>query len=255
MSEERDRNRAAAEQLATSLEPLLDGWRVDLGTDAAGERYDWVDLVRGDGARVRLTVGGFRAEGRVTLRGCWPRYRNGNGYSGGKSHAITCDASRPPAAIAREIARRLLPAYLPAYEEARRWVAEHEEHADEAHAVAARIAAVVGGELAESKSRPGEQVRIRREPRAVYRLHVSPAYDGVDGLKPTRVSFEVHDLDPETAAQVLALIHDAEKRQEAAEEAPQARIEVPAAPIRVAPEPESEPEAEEAPAQLRIGAL
>lgn len=217
---------AAALALATSIAPLLAGWTVE--QSSADASYDWVDLVRADGARVHVYVeparqsrdrrasgsaalDGWRNEGRVKLIGAWPRFRDGSQYTGGERASITVGAKRPPKSIAREFLTRLLPAYDPEYAKARAYVVAHNAHADEAQLVAKRLAASIGGELSTNVSKRDDSVTILRTPEAVSRLRVQPAHAyGGSHSYPVRVDFEVHGLDPETAARVLEIIRESE---------------------------------------------
>ena len=85
-----------------------------------------------------------------------------------------------------------------------------EHRADEADLVGQRLAGVVDGVLRTRSYRTGEKVEISTpQTRAVYRLEVSPGYEDT----PVRVSFQVHGLAPEVAAQVLAIIQGAERTE------------------------------------------
>jgi hypothetical protein len=173
-----------------------------------------VDLVRIlDGATVRIRIGGYRLEGRVSFYGCWPKFQDGTIYSGGKRAEITCGTSREPSKLAKEIQRRLLPDYDRSYAQALAYVRTHDANGSEAEAIATRIAAAIGGKVGANRSRRGDGVAILEEPDAVRKLTVQPAYSGCGHERPVSVSFEVHDLDPETAVEALQLIQNAEQRR------------------------------------------
>lgn len=198
----RDRNRGTMRAMnSAAIAAHLPGWRVE------PSEHGWIDLVRNDGARVRMTVGGWRSEGRATFRGVYPKFRDGETYYGAKVASITCNASRPPRELAREIARRLLPVYDCQYASARSFISSHDDRDAEATLVASRIAATIGGKLRVGYSRNGDGVHIHGEPHAVSRLVVLPAYGDTVGA---RVNFTVSDLDPDTAAHVLQIIRAAE---------------------------------------------
>jgi len=243
-----ERDRRLSGELASALAAVMPGWRrVEHGDP---DSHRWYTLVRADGTTVSVTVGGYRLAGRVTLRGVWPRYKDGNRYqtaTGELAPEITCSASRAPKAIARELERRLLPEFLAKSAAAVAYVAQHDAFQVDAEAAAERIAAAIGGTVEAPGGRPGgsrDAIPIRGEPEAVHRLQVEPAYGSTTGnaiySSPMGVSFEVHHLDPETAATVLALIADA---QAARDEAPRARVAT-GPQLRIGPS-EAEPEAEE----------
>lgn len=182
------------------------------------EDYHWAELVRkDDGATIRINVGGYRMEGRVEFRGAWPQYRDKTWYSGGKSVSITCDVKRKPENLAKDIQRRLLPDYDKEYAKALAYVRSHDERSVEAETTAKRMAALIGGQACENRCRRGDGVGIIGEPEAVRRLVVRPAYKSESFNSPLSVDFEVHGLDPETAAQVLMIIKEAEDRRERVE--------------------------------------
>lgn len=209
MSDRHDVAAADARELAAKLAPLLPGWTLALHPDL--EWCDWADLVRADGAAIRVKVGGWRREGRVTFYGVRPRYRDGSPCSLGDGVEITCDARKAPEALAKDVRRRLLPAYDAAYAAAVASVRQDDAHADEADAVAARLALTLGAQLGDPKARRGDERRIFDTPASVYRLAVRSGYSSGLHSQPVRVDFEVHGLDPETAARVLELIAEAER--------------------------------------------
>jgi hypothetical protein len=168
-----------------------------------------------DGATVRVTVGGWRAEGRVTFRGCWPKFRDGTFYSGGASESITCSQAKSPKNLAKEVVRRLLPAYEVAYARALEYVQKHDRNGREAEMVASRIAGALGLRVGENRYRNGGGVHLLGEPDCVRRVIVQPGYDGHEPgfSRPVSVQFEVHGLDPETAIKVLEIIQESERKR------------------------------------------
>ncbi len=160
-----------------------------------------------DGAEIGVSVGGYHQEGRVTFRAHWPRFKDGRQWTPRKHLAITCSAGRDPRALAREIERRLLVDYEPTYREALDYVRESDAAADDARCTAERIAVAIGAELPREGSyqqqrRGGEGVDLHGGPPCVRRLQVRPGYRDAS----TSVSFEVHDLDEETALRLLTLL-------------------------------------------------
>jgi hypothetical protein len=124
--------------------------------------------------------------------------------------------------MAADIARRLLPTYNAQHAHAKRVVDQANENGREARRVAERLAGIFGGAIRGGVARETgtrNPVHVTNVPQAVHRLQVAPAYSStvsVDEMysSPVRVRFEVYDLDPETAARVLQIIHEAEQTTE-----------------------------------------
>lgn len=253
--------------IALALLPLMPpGWRVEMPSPAKEYAY-WAYLVHRTGASIMVRVGGWRNEGRVKFQPCWPTYADGRTYStpprytptkwdgrdwrtarmDAEDWSITVSAKRAPKAMASELARRLLPAYEVMHAVAVEETRDTNAHTDEAGVVAKSLATVVGGSIVESSYKTHEQQHIRAPGMVVHRLRVHPHYGGARGGQPCRVDFEVHGLDPETAARCLALIREAEERADEAQgEAARARVAELGPGIRIGPideevEPESEP--------------
>jgi hypothetical protein len=218
---------STARELAGAIVAHLPGWAVEA---PAPDRLDEtrVYIARAsDGARVLAQVGGWQNEGRISFSGCWPRFRDGSPYYGGKSVSITCSASRTPEAIARDFSRRFLPSFDEEHALALVYVKTSDVRAGDADAIAERIADVVGGEV-QGRNRANEPVHIFTRSMAVHRLVVRPAYGSDADGEPPRVDFEVHGVSPETAARMLAIaVADGAK-----EETSEARVRV-ATPVRV----------------------
>lgn len=89
------------------------------------------------------------------------------------------------------------------------YVRKDDAHTMEAQRVATRIASAIGGRVGDNHSRRGDGVHVDGEPDAIRRLLVRPAYCENE----VSVDFQVHGLDPETAAEVLATIRRAEDRK------------------------------------------
>jgi hypothetical protein len=173
--------------------------------DDNGKRYAELTRVE-DGAELGVTVGGYRSEGRVTFRAHWPKYKDDQAFSPREYLHITCNARREPSKLARDIERRLLVDYDPAYRKALDEVRASDAAAGEAWRTAERIARTIGAELPrpESHNRPknGAAVHLYGGPPNIYSLKVHPTYGG----EPACISIDVHDLDEQTALDVLALI-------------------------------------------------
>jgi hypothetical protein len=172
------------------------------------ERRGYAELRREtDGAEIGVSLDGYHQEGRVTFRAHWPKFKDGRQWTPRKYFSITCSAARDPRALAREIERRLLVDYEPAYREALDYVLKSDAAANDARCTAERIAVAIGAELPREGSyqqqrRGGEGVDIHGGPSCVRRLQVRPGYRDAS----TSVSFEVHDLDEQTALRLLALL-------------------------------------------------
>jgi hypothetical protein len=202
---------STAYELATSVAKHMAGparWTAKKRTlDEDGRRY--AELTRaGDGAEIGVAVGGYRKEGRVTFRAHWPKYKDGQTFTPRSYPEITCSTARDPKALARELERRLLPDFDPAYQAALDEIRTSDARAAEAWRAAERIAEAIGAEPPrEPRHRQhtnGAAVELRGGPSKVYGLKVHPAYTDT----PLLVSFEVHYVDEETALQVLALLAD-----------------------------------------------
>jgi hypothetical protein len=169
--------------------------------DETGKRY--AELVRpDDGAQLGVYVGGYRQEGRVTFRAHWPKYRDGRPYTPRVYHSITCSAQRDPKALARDIERRLLAEYEPAYRQALDEIRASDVAAETVWHAAERIAHTLGAEMPRDQPNNGANVALYGGRANVYRLEVHPPYND----EPVRVSFQVGGLDEQAALEVLALI-------------------------------------------------
>lgn len=203
-------------ELASALARIMKWWIVPQASDC-----EWyADILRpGDAARIRITVGGWQKEGRVTLRGLWPKFADGAEYCSTKSFDITCALARGPEAIAKDVERRLLPVYDPEFAEAFQYVKERNIRDVEASLVADRVARSIGGRVSDKNGlRRGDGIAIFDHPNAVRRLVVHPAYQD----QPASVSFTAHDIDPNIAVEILNLIRASEERQ-----AEKVRVSVP----------------------------
>ena len=98
------------------------------------------------------------AKGRIEIRGCVPSH-DAKGrplYHGLKGGEITVSLARDPAAIAREIARRLLPTYGEAYAEARLALDAANAHHAETESAAREFAALLGARFNPRESNGGD---------------------------------------------------------------------------------------------------
>jgi hypothetical protein len=119
------------------------GWTVQPPRDGQRTRA----IVQPDGAGVSVWWSEYPA-GRLEIHGVWPRGADGKEYrpTGYRetSPTITVNASRPPAAIASEIRRRFLPAYLELYAKKRSEQDGAEAYQRETAATLARLVAATG---------------------------------------------------------------------------------------------------------------
>lgn len=137
-------------------------------------------------------VQGRRFEWRLIVRGKLPA---------GREPRITLDPGRDPAAIAREIARRLLPDYSAAFEAVREYIVRRDEAIATAERAARALADRFGGRL-ESRGAGPDSFRIWSPDAGAgacwWRLvDVYPLGEG------PRVELELKGLDVEAAGRVL----------------------------------------------------
>src|SRR5258708_6593089 len=155
-------------------------WTAKRRISPDGDELRWnADLVRdADGAAISICIGGYRNEGRVTFRPTWPKYGDGTSYTPRAYPSITCSAERHAKGLAREIERRLLVDYNPAYRAALDEVRASDAARGEAWRAAERIARSIGVELPREAShrrqRNGDAVELRGGPSNVYRLRIHP---------------------------------------------------------------------------------
>jgi hypothetical protein len=118
---------------------LGDGWEAAPG--AHGE-LAFIRHADGRGLFIHALTYPFSARGRAEVRGVYP-----DGWTGDREREprITVSMGRDPAAVARDIARRLLPAYGEQLERARAYVAEAQAEESSREQVAAAITAVLPG--------------------------------------------------------------------------------------------------------------
>lgn len=214
-----DQQRAAGE-LAREVVKHLKGWTVEAPEDHWG-----VFLVHHTGARVFVSANRYRLEGRAEFTGCAPRFRDGSGayassVRGGISNRrVTCDLRRPPAAIARDLERRLLPEFLAEWDAASVVVDQQHAAEDELDQVAVRLAAVIGGRRsAERRRRLADGVTIDAPQDEVERFVVHGEYNGIRGHHPIGVELRLRDVSPPTAVEILRMLDaDRAARAQAAE--------------------------------------
>ena len=156
----------------------------------------WTSLARGRGSPKTAVRGPCRPS--------WPKYRDGRTSTPRACPSIACGAGRDAKGLAREIERRLLVNYDPAYRAALDEVRASDATAAEAWITAERIARAIGAELPSASHRPrnGEAVQLHGGPDNVFGLKVHRGH----GEGSASASFEVHNVDEETTLRVLALL-------------------------------------------------
>jgi hypothetical protein len=140
----------------------------------------------------------FSQRGRVEISGVYPER-----YWPRSTCEIRVAPTRPAAAIAGDIRRRLLPRYEPLLAEARRKVAALNADKAERERVAAAIMAAVPGTVV-GNVQPRSQGISLRLPHDGWRREVAVS-TGVGG---TQVSIELCNLDPATAVAMLSALGD-----------------------------------------------
>lgn len=122
---------------------------------------------------------------------------------------ITVAIDRDPAAIAREIVRRLLPRYVPAFAAARAQLADRKAREQAAErALQDLIDAAGGGHRAAGEHQVVGYTKLE----SVYEIHVHQARSTADECS---VDLRLRGLDVDTARNVVRLLRGAAKRSEA----------------------------------------
>jgi hypothetical protein len=138
----------------------------------------------------------FSQRGRVEISGVYPEK-----YWPRSKCEIRVAPSRPAAAIAGDIRRRLLPRYEPLLAEARRRVAALNADKAERERVAAAIMAAVPGTVVANVQARSQGISLRL-PHDGWRREVAVS-TGVGGAQ---VSIELCNLDPATAVAMLSAL-------------------------------------------------
>ncbi len=197
--------RPRARVIAAQVVPFLDGWTLVLGPDPEEPRH-YAEVRRGvDGATITFSIHSWPTPVRLLVSGDFPRDAAGHSYlpSNVSRPSISITPTRPAETIARQIERRLLPAYLPLYEQAA--VAQREEQ------TAIKAADVVAGQLAElldSHVRPPNRYGSRDRER-----HIDPTTREDDDLKVTvrdygAIIFRAETRDMARARKIARCLHD-----------------------------------------------
>jgi hypothetical protein len=142
----------------------------------------------------------------VTFGTGWPKYGDGQRFSPRTCSSITCSVRRDGKALAKEIERRLLVDYDPAYRTALEQVRPTDAADAQAWRAAERIARATGAEL------PRQGGHRQRRAGAAVELHGPASVRGLKVRAPYQdssltTSFEVHDVDEETTLEILELLN------------------------------------------------
>lgn len=111
-------------EFTAQVAALLPGWHHKVAPD----NNQWcTTIINGKGAGLFLRYDRYTFDGssRLSIAGSYPVH-NGHYYGplNVKRPEITCAIKRGPAAVAKDIARRLIPKYLPLYEQAAKSAAD-----------------------------------------------------------------------------------------------------------------------------------
>lgn len=199
----------SAHELASRIAPhltSLSGWRAvrHPNQDESWARGHATLTRNSDGMEIGVAVGGYRTETKVVFRAHWPKFHDGTTYTPRNNFEITCSSGRDPKQLAREIERRLLVDFDPAYAEALAYVRSSDAAAGEAARVAERLAAALGSEAKADGRRDGAAIWADHEVYpGLWKVEVRPCSDGSPSVK-----FEV-TTDEQTAARIFALLRKA----------------------------------------------
>ena len=181
-----------AEYVARFLPP---GWTVSKQHDRA------VKLEHESGAAFSI-LSMWNKPGRVRISGWWPRGLDGHHYVPNDQPEITCAIARGPEAVARDIERRFLSAYLPLYRERKAAQEASDERDMWANRAAADLAEVLGGELRESRFSPDLTTAFTRSFAGL------TCVDGCVSTLDGKVDFTLHDIPLHTARRLCALLRE-----------------------------------------------
>jgi hypothetical protein len=164
----------------------------------------YAEIVGPDGRGFSLnTAIGLADRGKVHISGSFPDRLDGRqiwtvGY--GKTRpSINVSLSKSPAAVAKEIERRLMADYLPLLDECKKTLAQWTARRDSTAEVSAKLAKSIGG-----------KVRTSDNPTADARIDVPGVYVEVS-VSGDRVRFDRLTVGADVAAQILALVVASER--------------------------------------------
>lgn len=195
--------------LAPQIARHLDGFMAVSPADGHISR-DRCDLRTDDGRRLHLRSNGYQQHGRVAISAAMPRARDGMHWTAFYSLreerpklTITCRMDRGPAAIARDIQRRLLPEYERMLADVRRRIADYDTELSRREDMREFFAQHFGAHIPTdsrdrvTNGRNGGTWQITLSGNHIYKL-------------------TVQGLDIETAAEILTIYQTYKQQQQAA---------------------------------------
>jgi hypothetical protein len=188
-----------ARELAAAIGRHLPGWSIEEKGDEETGRWMAV-LAREDGAAIVLRLATW-GRAQLEIHGRAPKYPDGRTFVG-RVTKIGCNPSRSPASLAKDIAQRLLPAYLAEYERGVRYIDERVREEAEALLLARRLAAFLG-----------EEPRAMKDSRVSVHLGecTSPAYGHIEIMAAgePHISMRLSRLSVAQAERIAAALGDA----------------------------------------------
>jgi len=196
--------REQAPQIAAALGP---GWTVDATADTPGAH-----LAHPDGRRLFLHVP-YNARGRLAIRGVYPPVDSVYGRDADPVE-ITVSVTRPAEAVAREITKRLLPAYEPRLTHAVARAARRAAEQAQRDEVADRLRQALPGTRVITPDR-------HHYPRLALSLHSRPgAWQGSGEVYPGgTVQLTLHNVPADLAVALLKTLHQYDQDQDEQPEA------------------------------------
>lgn len=184
--------RVDARTLAGRLARHLAGWTLD-SSDADAMDQSAARMLGPEGASLWIRVDRNRAE----VAGRFPMTPQGRCYCPEKDEygRISFDATRDPASLAREVGRRCLAVYLPAFARAKTRIQAEEKARRDAVAMMARIANRFP-DAGEPRQQNDGSLKLWHLPH-VYCLTVTPSDEG------PRASFQIEGASEALAVEVL----------------------------------------------------
>ncbi|WP_394831685.1 hypothetical protein LVJ94_34750 [Pendulispora rubella] len=202
--------RELARRIAEEL-PGPGRWK--LNKPKSDEQY-WATIERDmDGAQLWLEIDRTHRPPRVIFHPEWPKPRLGDPAVARPNHgvrgSVACSAARDPAAIARDLERRLIKDFTAAYPAALERVRAEEDAADEIWRTAQEIARLLRKELPDSSREQRQNGSVNVEfhgSMQVRRIRIDCSSSGdID------VELRLYDLSRQTALRVLEFVVSAEQ--------------------------------------------
>jgi hypothetical protein len=190
-------------EIAAEVVRHLDGWEL-VQRDERYSHFATIRRAEGDyaGAEITFSVSSHGADaGRCSIGAVWPRLSNGQHYTPRKDEVrrISVNGERSSVEIAREVQRRLLPAYLPAYSRAVSYLAACAAEEDAAKRVLATLASILGEEVATTRRSGEHRLYSSRRERGSATIEV---FSGSE----MSVTMRLHSLTPALAERVARVL-------------------------------------------------